>query len=166
MLAMTLSTLLAPASLALLVAASPSQPKTPPAAPPQKAFEAAPGEDRSPAASKLADAYRRAHEARDAAAFEKLVEWRNVTASTREALVGSFRRDAVQRLDEIHVTPVDPKEVFEYTLESVTYRPNLTPERVLTVVMEMAAGGTQKTSYIVGRASDGSYRIATAAPVR
>ncbi len=163
---MTLCTLLAPAALALLVAAAPSRRPAAGAAPAQVAPETLPDEDRSAAASKLADAYRRAHEARDAAAFEKLVEWRNVTASTRAALVGSFRRDAGQRLESVHLTPADPNEVREYTLDSVTYRPNLAPVRVLTVVMEMAAGGTQKTSYLVGRASDGSYRIATAAPVR
>jgi hypothetical protein len=157
--------LLALASLTLAAGTAPSSAASPPSTPAQTTVSTPADEDRSPAAAKLAEAFRRAHEARDARAFEKLVDWKNVTASTRKAVLGSFERNLGQRIQAIHVTPSDPKEVFEYTLESVTYRPNLAPFRVLTIWFEMTGGGIQRASYLVGRARDGSYRIATAAPV-
>lgn len=158
--------LFALASLTILVAAPPGpRPSTPPPAPPRTVISAPPDEDRSPAAAAFIDAYGRAHAARDVHAFEKLVEWTDVTPSMRQALLRSFEADLSQPIQSIYVTPVDPQEVYSFTLHSVTYRPNLEPIRVLNIWFEMPDGGAQRTSYVVGRATDLSYRIAAAAPV-
>jgi len=157
------------ASLGVLLAGTPPPEPGSPKASPQMRISAPPDEDRSPAAARLVDAFRRAHEARDVQAFEKLVEWRDVTAVMRQHARESFERDLGQPIQAVQVTPADPEEAHEFTLDSVTYRPNLAPIRVLTVWYEIAggdwSGGVQKTSYLVGRAEDGSYRIAMAAPV-
>jgi hypothetical protein len=164
--------LLALASASLLVAGAPSpEPAAPPpSAAPQTRIERPADEDRSPAATALTEAFRRAHEARDLPAFEKLVEWTDVTASMRKVALESFELNLGQRIQAIFVTPADPKEDRSFTLDSVTYRPNLAPFRVLTVWFEIAgpewAGGVMKTSYLVGRAPGGSYRIAAPAPAR
>jgi hypothetical protein len=152
------------AALALVLAGAPAAPARPPSSPARAVIVVPPEADRSAPAAALVDAYRRAHDARDAKAFAALVEWKDVTSSTRQAVLRSFEVDLGLAIQVSYLTPVDPEESYEYTLNSVTYRPNLEPVRVLHVCYDLADGGVLRVTYLVGRVEDGSYRIAAAAP--
>jgi hypothetical protein len=120
--------------------------------------------DRSLAAEKLADAYRWAHDARDSALFASLVEWDRVPPATRAAVLRSFEANLGLPIQVVYLTPVDPEASWEYTLDDVTYGPNLEPVRVLHVLFDLPDGSVLGATYLIGRALDASFRIAASVP--
>ena len=120
---------------------------------------------RSPEA--LADAFREAHEDSDLVALSRLVYWEQVDARTRSSFEKQSSADFGLEISDLVVEPVDPDMKLEYTLEGVTYRPNLDPVGRLRVEFEPGeADGmptTRSTSYLFGT-RDGVYWIATSAP--
>jgi len=116
----------------------------------------------------LADAFEDAHEDADIVALSRLVYWDRADERTRTSFEKHSSADFGLEISEVVVEPVDPEMKLEYTLDGVTYRPNLEPAGRLRVEFEPGeAGGlptTHSTSYLFGT-RDGVYWIATSAPV-
>ena len=135
-------------ALGLLACGGPAQPPTSPQA--------------------LADAFQEAHEDADIVALSRLVYWDQVDERTRASFEKHSSADFGLEIAELAWEPVDSGMKLEYTLEGVTYRPNLEPVGRLRIQFEPGeAGGlptTRSASYLFG-IRDGVYWIASSAPL-
>ena len=113
------------------------------------------------------DAFRRAHESRDAEAILRLVYWQGTDGETRKSVEEGVAADFGLPIKSIRMESLAADDKLEYTRSGVTYRPNLAPVGKMRVEFEPPAGGqltAQSSGYLIG-VKDGAYFIATAAPV-
>lgn len=116
----------------------------------------------------LATRYRQAHEARDLEALHHLVCWDRVDEATRGSVERQIEKELGRAIEVVRVEPLSEDFELEYTLDGVTYRPNLEPLRRLRIEFSPAKEGepsaSPSMSFLVGE-RDGTYLITTAAPV-
>ena len=116
----------------------------------------------------LATRYQQAHEARDLGALRSLVCWDRVDEATRASVERQIEKELGRAIEAVRVEPLSEGFELEYTLDGVTYRPNLEPLRRLRIEFTAAKEGEESAStsmsFLVGE-RDGAYLITTAAPV-
>jgi hypothetical protein len=125
-----------------------------------------PGGPGSP--DELATRYQQAHEAQDLDALRGLVCWDRVDEVTRASVERQIEKELGRSIEAVRVEPLSEGFELEYTLDGVTYRPNLTPVRRIRIEFTMPEKGepnlSTSMSFLVGE-RDGTYLITTAAPV-
>jgi hypothetical protein len=116
----------------------------------------------------LATRYQQAHEARDLDALRSLVCWDRVDEPTRGSVERQIEKELGRRIEAIRVEPLSDGFELEYTLDGVTYRPNLVPVRRIRIEFATPEESdpmlSTSMSFLVGE-RDGAYLITTAAPV-
>jgi hypothetical protein len=116
----------------------------------------------------LAARYQRAHEAQDLDALRSLVCWDRVDEATRDSVERQIEKELGRAIEAVRVEPLSEGFELEYTLDGVTYRPNLEPMRRIRIEFappeEGEASASSSMSFLVGE-RDGAYLITTAAPV-
>ena len=114
----------------------------------------------------LAALYKRYFDAKDVEKLKTLVYWSGVQQSERESFARSLDFDLKYQLKDVRLVSLQRGEKLEYSRNSVSYRPSITPVGRLIAVYE-GAGTTSNlsTAYLVGT-KDGRYFItlASAAP--
>lgn len=117
----------------------------------------------------LATRFREAHESGDVEALRRLVCWDGVDEHTRGSVERQLEQELGREIEDVRVEALSEGFQLEYSLDGVTYRPNLEPVRRLRVEFgdapeaEAGEAGTGSMSFLVGE-RDGTYLITTAAP--
>jgi hypothetical protein len=119
----------------------------------------------------LAARYQEAHEAGDLDALRALVFWEGVDELTRSSVERQIEKELGRGIESVRVEPLSEGFALEYTLDGVTYRPNLAPVRRLRIEFtqseESEEGETitsASISFLVGE-REGAYLITASAPV-
>jgi hypothetical protein len=122
----------------------------------------------------LAARYQEAHEAGDLAALRGLVFWEGVDELTRSSVERQIEKELGRGIESVRVESLSEGFALEYTLDGVTYRPNLEPVRRLRIEFtqsedseageEGEAISSASISFLVGE-REGAYLITASAPV-
>ena len=119
----------------------------------------------------LATRYQEAHEAGDLDALRSLVFWDGVDELTRTSVERQIEKELGRAIASVQVEPLSEGFALEYTLDGVTYRPNLEPVRRLRIEFakpetpdEGSASLSGSMSFLVGE-REGGYLITASAPV-
>jgi hypothetical protein len=119
----------------------------------------------------LAARYQEAHEAGDLDALRALVFWEGVDELTRSSVERQIEKELGRGIESVRVESLSEGFALEYTLDGVTYRPNLAPVRRLRIEFtqseESEEGETitsASISFLVGE-REGAYLITASAPV-
>jgi hypothetical protein len=116
----------------------------------------------------LAARYQEAHEAGDLDALRALVFWEGVDELTRSSVERQIEKELGRGIESVRVEPLSEGFALEYTLDGVTYRPNLEPVRRLRIEFTESEEGEAITStsvsFLVGE-REGAYLITASAPV-
>ena len=114
--------------------------------------------------SDFIEAFRRAHDRRDAEAMRKLFCWDRVTPQVRE----SAERHSYafeEKIVSIKMTSEHPAgRVNEFTKDGITYAFNLPAASELVVELEPLTRGASNTNYYPVGFKDGHYLITLMAP--
>ena len=115
----------------------------------------------------VATAYRVAHSNHDFAGLDQLVYWESVLDADKARMHASLRQDLDREIEMVQVVMIPQDQITEYKLGGVTYRPNLAPERKLSVSFKKNDSTFEVTgsSYLLGRHDEKCF-IATAAPTK
>jgi hypothetical protein len=116
----------------------------------------------------LAARYQEAHEAGDFAALRGLVFWEGVDELTRSSVERQIEKELGRGIESVRVESLSEGFALEYTLDGVTYRPNLEPVRRLRIEFTQSEESETVTStsmsFLVGE-REGAYLITASAPV-
>jgi hypothetical protein len=116
----------------------------------------------------LAARYQEAHEAGDLDALSGLVFWEGVDELTRTSVERQIEKELGRGIESVRVEPLSEGFALEYTLDGVTYRPNLEPVRRLRIEFTQSEESETVTStsmsFLVGE-REGAYLITASAPV-
>ena len=112
-------------------------------------------------------AYLRAIEQKDLKQVEALVSWERVSDQFRDLWRQQRQRELGRKVTTAAIAPgADAfKSLAEFTLQGVTYRPNLPVTHTLTVKFDTSDGNTQGASVVAVGQKDGKFWITLAAPV-